>query len=281
MNSNYGTLYIVATPIGNLSDMTGRAEETLKKVDLIAAEDTRVTGLLLNKLGISKPLWAVHDHNESQQSEALIERLKSGQSIALVSDAGTPLISDPGYAVVVRVRAEGLSVVPIPGVSAVITALSVCGLPTDRFTFNGFLPAKSKAKAQMLVDYCSDSATQVFYESTHRLLDTLQVMLGLWGDQRQISLAKELTKIHESIVTGSVSDVLNWLSEDVARVKGEFVLMVEGAKVGESSSELTDEDQALMGVLLKYLSVKDASQAAADITGKKKKPFYQWGLSQN
>lgn len=268
-----GTLYIVATPIGNLKDITYRAVETLEGVDWIAAEDTRHTGKLLQALGLHRPLISLHDHNEQARMIQLLEKLKNGENGALVSDAGTPLINDPGFHMVKLLRKEGINVVPIPGPSAVITALCAAGLPTDRFSYEGFLPAKAQKRLNVLTGLKEDTRTLVFYESPHRFMDTLPALLEVFGAERQMAVGRELTKTYEQFVTGTVEEVLAYFTENADKVRGEFVLMVMGA-VLEPDTDVTDHD-TMIGVMLKQgLPVKQISQIIADYTGEKKKPIY-------
>lgn len=271
------TLYIVATPIGNLDDITLRAINTLKQVDLIAAEDTRHSGLLLQHLAIKAKLFALHDHNEQEKSQLLIEKLKSGLSIALISDAGTPLINDPGYHLVKACRENNINVVPIPGACAAIAALSASGLPSDKFSYEGFLPAKTKARQDYLTTLLDEPRTMIFYESTHRLLDTLQDMQTIWGGDKQIVLAKELTKTWETIVNFAIIDLINWLQEDSNRQKGEFVLIVEG---NNKTDDVIDTKAInTLKLLLKELPLKKAAAITAEIYGLKKNQLYQLGLT--
>lgn len=271
------TLYIVATPIGNLEDITLRAINTLKQVDLIAAEDTRHSGLLLQHLAIKAKLFALHDHNEQEKSQLLIEKLKSGLSIALISDAGTPLINDPGYHLVKACRENNINVVPIPGACAAIAALSASGLPSDKFSYEGFLPAKTKARQDYLTTLLDEPRTMIFYESTHRLLDTLQDMQTIWGSDKQIVLAKELTKTWETIVNFSILDLINWLQEDSNRQKGEFVLIVEGNN--KTADAIVPKAINTLKLLLKELPLKKAAAITAEIYGLKKNQLYQLGLT--
>lgn len=273
------TLYIVATPIGNLGDITLRAIETLKNVDLIAAEDTRHSGLLLQHFAIEGRLYPLHDHNEQQKTEALIEKLKSGLSIALISDAGTPLINDPGYHLVKACYRNQITVVPVPGACAAITALSVSGLPTDRFCYEGFLPAKSKARIDLLTQLKQEPRTVVFYESTHRILDSLQDMLNVYGPEKIVVLAKELTKSWETIIHSPLKDLIEWLKADNNRRKGEFVLIVEGYdKVNEQ--EIDPDAIKLLNRLQQEIPLKKAAGIVAEIYGLKKNQLYQLGLEQ-
>lgn len=273
------TLYIVATPIGNLGDITLRAIETLKNVDLIAAEDTRHSGLLLQHFAIEGRLYPLHDHNEQQKTEALIEKLKSGLSIALISDAGTPLINDPGYHLVKACYQNQITVMPVPGACAAITALSVSGLPTDRFCYEGFLPAKSKARIDLLTQLKQEPRTVVFYESTHRILDSLQDMLNVYGPEKIVVLAKELTKSWETIIHSPLKDLIEWLKADDNRKKGEFVLIVEGYdKVNEQ--EIDPDAIKLLNRLQQEIPLKKAAGIVAEIYGLKKNQLYQLGLEQ-
>lgn len=273
------TLYIVATPIGNLGDITLRAIETLKNVDLIAAEDTRHSGLLLQHFAIEGRLYPLHDHNEQQKTDALIEKLKSGLSIALISDAGTPLINDPGYHLVKACYQNQITVVPVPGACAAITALSVSGLPTDRFCYEGFLPAKSKARIDLLTQLKQEPRTVVFYESTHRILDSLQDMLDVYGPEKIVVLAKELTKSWETIIHSPLKNLIEWLKADDNRRKGEFVLIVEGYdKVNEQ--EIDPDAIKLLNRLQQEIPLKKAAGIVAEIYGLKKNQLYQLGLEQ-
>ena len=276
-DQNRMTLYIVATPIGNLDDITLRAINTLKSVDLIAAEDTRHSGLLLQHLGIKAKLFALHDHNEQEKAHVLIEKLKSGLSIALISDAGTPLINDPGYHLVKACRENNINVVPIPGACAAIAALSVAGLPSDKFCYEGFLPAKTKARQDYLSTLCEESRTMIFYESTHRLLDTLKDMQTVWGGDKYIVLAKELTKTWETIVSFPVNELIDWLNQDASRQKGEFVLIVAGYT--ESNKDIDPKAINTLKLLQKELPLKKAAAITAEIYGLKKNQLYQIGLN--
>lgn len=271
------TLYIVATPIGNLDDITLRAIDTLKRVDLIAAEDTRHSGLLLQHLGIKAKLFSLHDHNEQEKAHVLIEKLQSGLSIALVSDAGTPLINDPGYHLVKACRENDIKVVPIPGACAAIAALSVAGLPSDKFIYEGFLPAKSKARQDSLASLITEPRTMIFYESTHRLLETLKDMQTIFGADKQIVLAKELTKTWETIVSFPVNELIDWLNQDASRQKGEFVLIVAGYT--ESNKDVDPKAINTLKLLQKELPLKKAAAITAEIYGLKKNQLYQIGLN--
>lgn len=276
--TNIGRLFVVATPIGNLADITRRGVETLEKVDWIAAEDTRHSKTLLNALGINQTLISLHEHNELQRSEQLLEKLKKGEQGALISDAGTPLINDPGYHLVKRLRAEGVEVVPIPGPSAVITALCAAGLPTDRFSYEGFLPAKANKRLAALESLAKDSRTLVFYESPHRMTDCLDSMLQAFGAEREIVVARELTKKFEQFVSGTIQHAVDYFTENSDKVRGEFVLMVKGHIVEsdeESEGKIIAQDKMIEVMLKQSLPVKQISEMIAEITGEKKKPIYQ------
>ncbi|NUU68021.1 16S rRNA (cytidine(1402)-2'-O)-methyltransferase [Enterobacteriaceae bacterium BIT-l23] len=273
-----GTLYIVPTPIGNLGDITQRALEVLQAVDLIAAEDTRHTGLLLQHFAINARLFALHDHNEQQKAEILRSRLQEGQSIALVSDAGTPLINDPGYHLVRACREAGIKVVPLPGPCAAITALSAAGLPSDRFCYEGFLPAKSKGRRDALQALENEPRTLIFYESTHRLLESLEDIRSVLGDTRYVVLARELTKTWETIHGAPVAELLAWVKEDENRRKGEMVLIVEGHKAQEEA--LPADALRTLALLQAELPLKKAAQLTAEIHGVKKNALYKYALEQ-
>lgn len=270
-------LYIVPTPIGNLSDITLRALEVLKSVDCIAAEDTRHSGLLLQHYQIKAPMLALHDHNEQQRASLLIQRIQQGQSIALISDAGTPLISDPGFHVVKACQDAGVRVVPLPGPCAAITALSASGLPTDKFVFEGFLPVKEKAKADRLHALTDESRTMVFYESPRRVIDTLTAMHKQWGE-RQVVIARELTKTFETIKTLPLSEMIVWLGDDTNQTKGEFVVMVAG--ISEDTERLPAAALKTLTLLMADLPLKKAAALTAEIYDVKKNALYEWGLSQ-
>ncbi|UVO08767.1 16S rRNA (cytidine(1402)-2'-O)-methyltransferase [Pectobacterium polonicum] len=272
------TLYIVPTPIGNLGDITQRALAVLASVDLIAAEDTRHTGLLLQHFAINARLFALHDHNEQQKADVLLAKLQSGQSIALVSDAGTPLINDPGYHLVRRCREAGVRVVPLPGACAAITALSASGLASDRFCYDGFLPAKTKGRKDKLRELEEETRTLIFYESTHRLLDSLQDISEVLGAERYVVLAREITKTWESIHGAPVGELRAWVKEDENRRKGEMVLIVEGHQVDDSA--LSSEALRTLALLRAELPLKKAAALAAEIHGVKKNALYRYGLEQ-
>ncbi|MEI2626964.1 16S rRNA (cytidine(1402)-2'-O)-methyltransferase [Erwinia aphidicola] len=273
------TLYIVPTPIGNLGDITQRALKVLASVDLIAAEDTRHTGLLLQHFAINARLFALHDHNEQQKAEVLLAKLREGQSVALVSDAGTPLINDPGYHLVRLCREAGIRVVPLPGACAAIAALSAAGLPSDRFCYEGFLPAKSKGRCDTLRALEQEPRTLIFYESTHRLLDSLQDMVTVLGSERYVVLAREITKTWESIHGAPVGELLAWVQEEENRRKGEMVLIVEGYHQTEEEA-LPPEALRTLALLQGELPLKKAAALTAEIHGVKKNALYKYALEQ-
>ena len=277
MSLTPGSLYIVATPIGNMGDMTERAIKTLLNVDIIAVEDTRRSGLLLRHFDISTPMIAVHEHNERQICASLLERIEKGESIALISDAGTPLLSDPGYILVNQAQEKGLSVVPIPGVSAVITALSVAGLPTDRFVFEGFLPAKSAARQQKLQKLKDDLRTIIFYEAPHRIVEMLKDCQTIFGAERKAVMARELTKTFETVHGDTLGELIPWVEADNNQKKGEFVVLMHGAATREEKGVDAESERILL-ILLKDLPVKQAAALAANITGLKKNALYQFAL---
>ena len=267
-----GTLFVVATPIGNLSDLSPRALETLGTVAGICAEDTRHTRQLLTHFGIDRPLIALHEHNEEAMSERIVERLLGGDSLALVSDAGTPLVSDPGYRVVRAARAAGLKVSPVPGACAAIAALSVAGLPSDRFVFEGFLPARSSARRERLGRLSSETRTLVFYESSHRIAESLADMRVVFGDARNAVMARELTKLFETVLDGTLQSLHERVQADDNQRKGEFVLMVQGAD-GDEEAQLI-EGRRLYAKLSAHLPPSTAARLAAEITGAPRKALY-------
>ena len=269
-----GTLYIVATPIGNLDDITFRAFEVLKSVDFVLAEDTRHSKTLLSHLDISKPIRAFHEHNEREKTKAIISEIYSGKSIALISDAGTPLISDPGYFLVAQAKKEGLKVVPIPGPTALITALSASGLASDSFTFLGFLPSKQTARVKLLKSLINRNETSIFYESPKRILATLNDMQTIFGDSRQVCLAKELTKAFETIHTGSIPNLIEYLTIDQNHQKGEFVILISATnKIDLAEAEI--QLDSLLPILCAEMGTSKAAKIAAKITGIDKKKCYK------
>ncbi len=271
-----GKLYIVATPIGNLEDMSYRAIHTLKSVDLIAAEDTRHSQRLLQHYGINTKMQSLHEHNEARRIPEICDRLQNNQSIALISDAGTPLISDPGFKLVRGVRDAGFTVVPIPGPSALITALCAAGLPSDRFLFEGFLPATSSKRCKRLEAIIDESATLIFYESPHRILACIEDCLAVLGD-REMVLARELTKTYETFLSGKASQIIKQLNADSDQTRGEFVVMVTGH---EKKDNETDEPELkrLLEILLNEVPLKQAVKITGQITGLKKNQVYETAL---
>lgn len=267
-----GTLFIVATPIGNLEDLSPRARQTLADVDLIAAEDTRHTGRLLSHFGVKTRLLALHDHNEADRAAVVIAELESGKSVALVSDAGTPLISDPGYRLVQAAHDAGITVSPIPGPSALAAALSVAGLPTDRFCFEGFLPAKKKARSDALSRLAAEPRTMVFYESVHRIDESLCDLAEIFGAERRVFLAREMTKLHEQFLSSTLGELARDSAAGSFAHKGEIVLVVAGAD--NIASTDIDIDRLLLE-LKSVVSSKDAARIAASATGKKRNELYQ------
>ena len=274
-----GILYIVATPIGNLQDITQRALDTFAQVDLIAAEDTRHSGLLLSHYGIKKPFFALHDHNEQEKAHILVEKLKQGSNIALISDAGTPLISDPGFHLVRQCREAGIRVVPLPGACAAITALCASGIASDRFCFEGFLPAKSKARKDKLENIAEEDRTLIFYESTHRILDTLEDMQSVLGEERYIVLAREITKTWETITGNTIKNLREWLLGDPNRTKGEMVLIVEGKPKSDNNEEISPQAVKALELIAEELPLKKAAAIVAELYGYKKNALYQFGLA--
>ena len=278
--STVGILYVVATPIGNLQDFSLRAQSILKTVDLIAAEDTRHTKVLLNHFTIATPLQSLHEHNEKHIAPQLIQRLQQGENIALVSDAGTPLISDPGHYLVKLAHDEGMTISPVPGASALISALSVSGLSADKFYFAGFLPPKATARQQRLQNLATHTYTLAFYEAPHRILDSVTDMKHVFGEQRRGVLVKELTKVYETVKRGSLNELLAWLQADSVHQKGEFVILIEGVDDKEQP-EIDAETKQLLDILLQELPLKKATKIASQITGISKNKLYQFMLTQN
>ncbi len=281
MLTEFGKLYVVATPIGNLADISYRAVEVLKQVDLIAAEDTRHVKMLLQQYGITNKLVSLHQHNEDKASPVLLEKLRAGQSIALVSDAGTPLLSDPGMPLVKMVKDAGLDVVPIPGACALIVALSAAGLPVSQFSFEGFLPRTSSARKVFFNEKVMSPKTWVFYESCHRILASLQDMAEILPLDRQIVIARELTKLHETIVKTSLGKALELVGQNDNMRKGEFVVIVDGAAADKNEHIITAEQEKLLQVLLRQCSIKTAVAMAVEITGVRKKLLYQAALAMD
>ncbi|MBW5414234.1 MULTISPECIES: 16S rRNA (cytidine(1402)-2'-O)-methyltransferase [Pseudomonas] len=277
--STPGTLYIVATPIGNLEDISARALRILKEVSLIAAEDTRHSSRLLQHFGINTPLAACHDHNEREQGGRFINRLLEGGSVALVSDAGTPLISDPGFHLVRQARAAQIPVVPVPGASAVIAALSAAGLPSDRFIFEGFLPAKATARRSRLDALKQEERTLIFYEAPHRLLESVEDLAAIMGGERIAVLARELTKTFETIKDAPLGELVEWIRSDSNQQRGECVLLISGYESPDKDS-LPPEAVRILNILLAEMPLKRAAALAAEITGERKNMLYQFALEQ-
>ncbi|UNK56512.1 16S rRNA (cytidine(1402)-2'-O)-methyltransferase [Pseudoxanthomonas daejeonensis] len=269
------TLHVVATPIGNLGDLSPRAQQVLREVDAVCAEDTRRSGQLLAHFGIGTPLLALHEHNEQQLAERLVARLLAGESLALVSDAGTPLVSDPGYRLVRAARAAGVRVSPVPGPSALVAALSVAGLPSDRFAFEGFLPAKASARRERLAELAGETRTLVFYESSHRIDESLADLRAAFGDGRPAVLGRELTKLFETVLDGSLADLHARVLADADQRKGEFVLVVQG--VGEDADAILAEGRRVHAILARQLPPSAAARLAAEITGAPRKALYGAG----
>ncbi len=276
--ANAGQLYIVATPIGNLQDISPRAINVLKTVDLIAAEDTRHSGHLLRQLDINTHCIALHEHNERQFAEKVIQKIKDGQTIALISDAGTPLVSDPGYFLVKLAHEENIIVSPIPGPSALIAALSAAGLATDRFCFEGFVPSKRRARQRFYKHRQKEPRTMVFYETPHRIIDSLQDLSSQLGEQRKVVLARELSKTFETIKSDTANALYEWVVADKNQQKGEIVLVVEGFKAPERDT-ISEETERVLRVLLAELSLKQAVKLTVDLSGEKKKIIYNYALS--
>ena len=271
-----GVLFIVATPIGNLEDISERALRTLRGVDQIAAEDTRHSARLLKRYQIPTPVRPYHEHNEARQTGVIMRLLQAGSSVALISDAGTPLISDPGYRLVRACQDHGIQVASVPGPSAVIAALSVSGLPTDRFAFEGFLPAKKAALASRLRELQSAEATLVFFEAPHRIVGTLHAMAEVFGGDREAAVARELTKRFETVRRASLGELRQWIQEDPDRRRGEFVVLVRGA---DAEPERDGQGQRALAILMQYLPLKQAVEAAARVTGDNKNALYRRALA--
>ncbi len=276
VSNTVGTLYVVATPIGHRDDITRRAVDTLRSVDRILAEDTRHSGPLLRQLGIQRPLLALHEHNEDAATARVLGMLQAGESLALISDAGTPLLSDPGFPLVRACREHGIAVVPIPGPSALIAALSVSGLPIDRFRYEGFLPRRRQARLAALEALRREPVTLAFYESSHRVAETLADMAAVFGGARRAVLARELTKRHETIAARPLGELVDWVAADANQRKGEFVLLVGGAPAGDAALDIAGDE--LLRALLDELPVRQAAALAARITGAKRNRLYRRAL---
>lgn len=271
-----GALYVVATPIGNIADISFRSLHVLSLVDAIACEDTRNSSLLLSRYGLHKPLIAAHQHNEHEVAQKIISRLQAGERIALISDAGTPAVSDPGAIIVNAIRNAGLQICPMPGANAAVTSLSASGLIQDRFYFAGFLPSKTSQRETELQALISQESTLIFYEAPHRIIELTASLLGVFGGERKVVFAREVTKLFEEIHRCHLSEALAWLEEDAFRLKGEYVVLVEGAQNNQNKNEV--EALRVLHILLKECSVKQAAQLAATITGQKKNTLYQIAL---
>lgn len=274
-----GVLYVVATPIGNLDDWSPRAVATLKAVKVIAAEDTRHSGRLMQHFAIATPLFALHDHNEGARAEGLVARLAAGDDVALISDAGTPLISDPGYRLVAAVQAAGLRVVPVPGACAAIAALSAAGLPSDRFIFEGFLPAKAQARRERLRELAREPRTLIFYEAPHRIAECLADMAAELGAERRVTLAREITKAFETIRQLPLGEMRDWVAADANQQRGESVLVLEGAPLPSADALDWREPDRILGILMAELPPRQAAALAAEITGLKKNALYERALA--
>jgi len=275
-----GQLFLVATPIGNLGDISERASKTLSEVDVVAAEDTRHSGQLLKTLGIAKPMVSLHEHNEAHRADELVERLKRGESIALVSDAGTPLISDPGFDLVCAAIAQGVRVVPIPGACAAIVALSAAGLPTDRFAFEGFLPAKASGRRERLEALSKDERTLLFYEAPHRVTETLADITTVFGADRRVVVARELTKQFETFYYGTAQELATRATQDADMNRGEIVIVVAGAPAQERNANAMDTDKVLR-TLLEELSPAQAAKLTAKLTGEKRSELYDRAVAMS
>jgi 16S rRNA (cytidine1402-2'-O)-methyltransferase len=267
-----GTLYVVATPIGNLADLSLRAREVLAQADLICAEDTRHTRQLLNALGLERPLLALHQHNEAERVTQVLSQLQAGKALALVSDAGTPLISDPGYYLVRALRSAGVEVSPIPGACAAIAALSVAGIASDRFCFEGFLPAKASARRERLQTLAAEARTLVFYESAHRIEECLADMVLIFGGARAAVLAREITKLFETVLDGELAAIAERVASDPNQRKGEFVLVISGAPEDENAA--LREGRRLYAKLSELLKPSQAAKIAAELSGAPRKALY-------
>ncbi len=269
-----GKLWVVATPIGNLADLSPRAQEVLRSVDWIAAEDTRHSAALLKHFGVATRTFALHEHNEREVAEDLVQRMLAGADIALISDAGTPLVSDPGFRLVRAARAVGVVVSPVPGACAAIAALSVAGLPSDRFVFEGFLPPKSAARRARLQALCAESRTLIFYESSHRVAETLADMKREFGADRGAVLARELTKLFETVLAGTLTEIAAHVAADANQQRGEFVLLVAGAS-GDVDATRLAEGRRVFELLRRELPPSRAAKLAAEITGAPRKSLYE------
>ena len=277
MSSESGSLFVVATPIGNLDDISKRAIDVLASVDRILAEDTRHSARLLSRYGISSGVNAFHEHNERKLAPAIIRHIQSGENVALISDAGTPLINDPGFHLLKLAHERGIRVVPIPGPSAVTAALSVCGLATDRFFFEGFLPSRAQQRRARLETLAKSTHTIVLLESPHRVLAVFEDLIGVFGGDRRATIAKELTKLFETVRTDSLETLYAWLAENTERQKGEFVIVVSGARE-RPAGQVDEEQRALLALLLEETPLKTAVRLAARISGANRNSLYEAAL---
>lgn len=276
MSNQPGTLYVVATPIGNLQDLSARAKEVLSKADLIAAEDTRHSAKLLTHLGIGTPMLAYHEFNEQEAAADLVERMLGGMSVALISDAGTPLICDPGYRLVTLAHDKGVPVVPIPGPSAVMSALAVAGLPTDRFVFAGFIPQKAVKRRAFLKQLAAESGTVVLFETPHRILESLDDLIAEFGPARVATIGRELTKRFETVKRAQLAQLRDWISAAAEQQKGEFVIVVAGAGIQPAPDDAAATH--VLEVLLRHHGAREAAGMAAEITGRRKNEMYRMAL---
>lgn len=279
MHEEKGSLFVVATPIGNLEDISFRAVNTLKNVELIVAEDTRHSKKLLSHYDINTPLWAYHDYSKQSVTDKILSRLSAGDNIALISDAGTPLISDPGYRLVSAAHELGIKVRPLPGPCALISALCVSGLPSDRFLFTGYLPAKSCARKREIEQMAGSTYTWIFYETPHRIVHTLYDLMHTVGSARKIVLARELTKRFETVLSGTTEELYSYVTEDPNQQKGEFVVLVCGKE--KEKSAVDSQAEHMMKTLMSELSIKQSSALAAKLTGIQRRELYNLGLKLN
>jgi 16S rRNA (cytidine1402-2'-O)-methyltransferase len=273
-----GRLAVISTPIGNLGDLSPRAREELATAELVAAEDTRRTGQLLTTLGLARPLISLHEHNENERIGELLERLRGGARIALVSDAGTPLLSDPGFELVRRVSQEGIPVVAVPGASAITAALSIAGLPTERFTFEGFLPARLAERRTRIAELKEEPRTLVFFEAPHRIAESLADLAAGFGESRRAAVARELTKVFETVYRGSLAELAAQARSDSNFARGEITMVIEGAPRAAATDAPRAQLDATLGVLLSELSPSKAAALAARLTGARRNDAYERAL---